>query len=62
MSFVAVFAAGAQAGVLVSNSGQSVDNVSPAGASWDHAQGFETGANATGYTLASIGAVNATST
>ena len=45
----------AQAVVLVSNIGQSSDAVSsPLSSNWDHAQGFETGDNSSGYTLTSI--------
>ena len=40
---------------LVSNIGTSSDAVSsPIGSNWDHAQGFTTGANTSGYTLTSI--------
>ena len=45
----------AQADVLVSNIGTSSDAMdSPLQANWDHAQGFVTGANSSGYTLTSI--------
>ena len=45
----------AQADVLVSNIGTSSDAASsPIGSNWDHAQGFGTGANSSGYTLTSI--------
>ena len=45
----------AQADVLVSNIGTSSDATSsPIGLTWDHAQGFGTGANSSGYTLTSI--------
>ena len=45
----------AQADVLVSNIGTSSDAASsPIGLNWDHAQGFVTGANSSGYTLTSI--------
>ncbi|MCY4511124.1 MAG: fibronectin type III domain-containing protein, partial [Acidobacteria bacterium] len=42
--------------VLVSNAGRSVGGTTGLGA-FDHAQGFETGSNAWGYTLKSIGVV-----